>query len=191
MNNQEIKKQLRRSVRSMYPGDDIKEMESARICEHLLQCNEFNQAVTVVAYVPMKHEANITHILYDTIATGKMLLLPRVENDTDMTLRKVSSLNDLIPGMYGILEPTPDTAVISPDMADIILVPLEAVDRYGMRLGKGKGYYDHLLSSTHAYSIGVALSHQMIDTVPSDPWDQPLDAVVAANGIVRFKTLKG
>lgn len=191
MNNQEKKKQLRRNVRSMYPGDGIKEMESARICEHLSQCDEFNQAQTVVAYVPMEHEANITRILYDTIAFGKTLLLPRVENDTEMTLRKVSSLNDLVSGMYGILEPSLSTPVMPSETADIMLVPLEAVDQHGMRLGKGKGYYDRIISSTHAYTIGVALSHQMIDEIPSDPWDQPLNSVVSSNGIVRFNTPKG
>ena len=65
---------------------------------------------------------------------------------------------------------------------DVILLPLVAFDQQGRRLGMGGGFYDatlaHLKNSRHRPKlIGLAYEAQLINDLPSDPWDMPLDGV--------------
>ena len=73
---------------------------------------------------------------------------------------------------------------------DLILVPLLAVDRKGMRLGQGGGHYDRALPALKAKGarvIGVGWAMQLLDTLlVADPWDVPLDAFASPDGLVEF-----
>ena len=70
-----------------------------------------------------------------------------------------------------------------PESIELIIVPLEATDAAGHRLGKGGGYYDRYLPRTKAVKIAAVLRHQRIEYVPHDPHDVPLPYLVDADGI--------
>ena len=73
-------------------------------------------------------------------------------------------------------------ASVLPDEIDLVIVPAVALDIKGNRLGRGKGYYDRLLPQCpQAYKIGVALECQLLEELPVDPFDAPLDAVFTAS----------
>ena len=59
-------------------------------------------------------------------------------------------------------------------------VPAVAFTRRGERLGRGKGFYDCYLSREgfRAYTVGVCYSHQLLDTLPTEPHDRRVDEVV-------------
>ena len=84
----------------------------------------------------------------------------------------------LIPGYRGLSEPPADTPVVRPDA---LLVPLVGADRAGNRLGQGKGHYDRTLAALRAHgpvrTIGLAWDVQLLDALPAESWDEPLDAV--------------
>jgi 5-formyltetrahydrofolate cyclo-ligase len=92
-----------------------------------------------------------------------------------------------IPGPFGILQPKPSAPPVDPDL---VLVPLIAVDPHGARLGRGKGHYDRVigrLKRSGAKLIGVGWQMQRLeDTVPTDPWDVPLDAFASPDGLQWF-----
>jgi 5-formyltetrahydrofolate cyclo-ligase len=82
---------------------------------------------------------------------------------------------------FGILEPTPllHPEVLAPDALDLIVLPGVAFDRYGYRLGYGGGYYDRVLQDAgHAPTLGLAFADQIVETIPTDPWDRRVDAVL-------------
>ncbi|MGI4877336.1 MAG: 5-formyltetrahydrofolate cyclo-ligase, partial [Janthinobacterium lividum] len=85
---------------------------------------------------------------------------------------------DLRPGFAGIPEPDASSPLVEPD---VVLVPLVAVDRRGNRIGQGGGHYDRTLDRLRAHrpvvAIGVAWDIQLVDSVLTEPWDQPLDAI--------------
>ena len=177
------KQALRRSVRERYPGPGERDLESLRICSHVLSWPVYHRARVVAGYMPLPREADVLPILADALHAGKTLLLPRVEGERTMTLREVRGLNGLAANRWGLLEP-PESAPIAPaGAAELLLVPLEAVDPQGLRLGKGGGFYDALLEKETGVTLGVALSWQRVERVPREPWDKPLDAVVGADGI--------
>ena len=81
-------------------------------------------------------------------------------------------------GAFQIEEPTGDDTA---DIAEIelIIVPGIAYDRKGNRIGRGKGYYDRLLTATKATKIGVGYDFQFIDDeIPSEPHDVWVDVVI-------------
>ncbi|MCF6194412.1 MAG: 5-formyltetrahydrofolate cyclo-ligase [Kangiellaceae bacterium] len=74
---------------------------------------------------------------------------------------------------------------------DLVLFPLVAFDAEGNRLGMGGGYYDatfsHLRSSdTRPTFVGLAWESQMVEELPSDPWDLPLDGVCTEQRFYSF-----
>ena len=125
-------------------------------------------------------------MLEAALRDGKRLLLPRVEAEGLLTFRRITHPDQLVKGSYGIPEPPPEAAIADPGIIDLLLTPLEGLDRTGMRLGKGGGYYDRLLSRYAPVTLGVVLSHQWAEAIPHDPWDRPLTGAVDRDGIVWF-----
>lgn len=177
---------LRRTIRGLYPGDEARNAHSAALCRQVLGWPVYQQAQVVCGYVPLRREADIMPLLRDVLSSGKCLVLPRVEGEGRMTLRRVETLEALLPGAYGIPEPGENAPLVRPEEIDLLLTPLEAIDETGMRLGKGGGYYDRLLPQIRGLSAGMALPWQRVREVPREPWDRPLDAVVDSEGITLF-----
>ena len=72
---------------------------------------------------------------------------------------------------------------VANDTIDLILVPALAVDRSGNRLGKGKGFYDRFLAEcNHPKLIAVVFDDEVFDSIPTEPFDKPVDGVVTPSG---------
>ncbi len=72
---------------------------------------------------------------------------------------------------------------------DLILVPAAAVDRDGMRMGWGRGYFDKTLGSMEGGPpvYAVIFDDELVDRVPRDRHDMPVDGVVTPSGSVRLR----
>jgi 5-formyltetrahydrofolate cyclo-ligase len=119
---------------------------------------------------------------------GKILLLPRVNRLRELleVYWVQDPVKDLQVGTWGIREPRPDRcARVAPAVIDFVLVPGLAFDRRGGRLGYGGGFYDKLLAervSPCAWLVAGAFENQMVEKVPVDEHDMPMDVVVTENG---------
>jgi 5-formyltetrahydrofolate cyclo-ligase len=87
--------------------------------------------------------------------------------------------------------PTPTTEVLGPiaiNDVDLIIVPAAAVDVTGMRMGWGRGYFDKTLGSMEKRPpvYAVIFDNELLDSVPREVHDQPVDGVVAPSGITSF-----
>ena len=83
-------------------------------------------------------------------------------------------------GSFHIEEPQGETTV-DPSEIELIVVPAVAYDRAGNRLGRGKGFYDRLLSTTRASKIGVGYEFQLLDSLPAEEHDVPMDMIITQN----------
>ena len=64
---------------------------------------------------------------------------------------------------------------------DVLLVPMLAFDAAGYRLGYGGGFYDRFLPKTeHTPNVGVCFTEQLLDELPTEPWDIRVQQVVSA-----------
>lgn len=120
-----------------------------------------------------------THDFVNRWYKEKTLLLPCVDGN-DLRLRQYTGPECLKEGeQFGIGEPTgPEYTTL--DNVQMIIVPGVAFDHSGNRMGRGRGFYDRLLKSTpRAYKVGVAFNFQMVDHVPIEDFDVPMNAVIA------------
>lgn len=174
-----LKPEIRRAVRSLkrqYSKEQLEEM-SLEIVEKLLAHPQVQSSRAILLYSPLPDEVDVSPML-DTLA-GKTVLLPKVTGDTSMELRLYTGMEGLSAGAFGIMEPTGE--VFSDYQSiDLAVVPGMAFDAEGHRLGRGRGYYDRLLAQLpNVYKIGVCFSFQLMEAIPADMTDVPMDEVVS------------
>ena len=68
-----------------------------------------------------------------------------------------------------------------------MVVPGVAFDRTGNRLGRGGGYYDRFLSGFQGVTAAVAFSFQLLDQIPIEKHDIPVDLVVTPQNILKVR----
>jgi 5-formyltetrahydrofolate cyclo-ligase len=88
--------------------------------------------------------------------------------------------------------PAPTSELLGPiaiNDVDLIVIPAAAVDRSGMRMGWGRGYFDKTLGSMEGCPpvYAVIFDDELVDSVPRERHDQPVDGVVTPSGIVSFR----
>jgi 5-formyltetrahydrofolate cyclo-ligase len=118
------------------------------------------------------------------LASGKTLLYPAVVGE-DLEFRRVCSLESLVPGKFGILEPQGDP--VDPAGADLIVVPGVAFDLCGRRIGYGKGYYDRSLHRLERSGrlAGFCYDFQLVQEIAGEPHDVTMDLIVTELRVVR------
>ena len=87
--------------------------------------------------------------------------------------------------------PVPTTEVLGPiaiNDVGLIIVPAAAVDRGGMRMGWGRGYFDKTLGSMDRRPpvFAVVFDSEVVDELPREPHDQAVDGVVTPSAVLRF-----
>ncbi len=174
------KKALRIEIRQLKRACPLEERrrKSLSVWEAVERDEVFQQAETVLAYWSMDDEV-YTHDFVKRWAGSKTLLLPCVKGD-ELELRYFDGEERLQPGEgYAIPEPVGELFA-DWGKIDLILVPGVAFDKFGNRLGRGKGYYDKVLKQTGAYKLGVCFDFQLVERVPVEPHDVKMDRVVAS-----------
>ena len=164
---------------------------SEAVCQRLLTLPEVILSPVLALYAAIAGELNLKPLFWKCKRQGKELLLPRynaAEGLYDMVLIRDLE-GDTSLGHYGIREPVPHCRSISKQELHseqlTWLVPGVAFDSAGNRLGRGAGYYDQLLASANGRKIGVAYDWQILDAVPTEKNDIPMDIVVSEKRIVR------
>lgn len=159
-----------------------KSFEIGKILESL---ELFQNAKTVLFYYSHNSEVGTLGLMKKWIEE-KQLLLPRLTSDDSFLALPVSSLDELDLNRYGIPEPAVKGDEIP--KPDIIIIPGVAFDRKGNRIGMGSGYYDRFLADKQDIPrIALAYSTQILDSVPQDPYDEPVDMIVTENEVIRCR----
>ncbi len=186
------KKTLRKRIRDMLDAmsPDIKADKSRLIVERACELPEFAKAAVVLIYLPTEREVDTVALAKACWQAGKKVLVPKVNiADRHMIALECNSLHaGLAPGSYGILEPTEGEAHPI-EQIDLIIVPGLAFDRAGNRLGQGAGFYDRFLSSPgmRATTAAVAFDEQILDNVPTNDTDWPIDIVVTDKEVIHAR----
>jgi 5-formyltetrahydrofolate cyclo-ligase len=146
------------------------------LCNNILGMERYKAAKTILLYSPLTDEADVSPISNVAYGNGKTVLLPKVVVD-DLELHIYKGVYTLERGAFGILEPTGEV-FLDYNQIELAIVPGMAFDKAGHRLGRGKGYYDRLLTRlTQAHKIGVCFQFQYLDTVPSEAHDVCMDSI--------------
>lgn len=175
------KKEIRRKIKNMrLMLSEAEKMTAAdSVFDRLEKSAAFLMANHILLYHSLPDELS-THAFLKKWSTRKHFYLPRVNGVNLDILPYEQSRLEL--GSFHIEEPVGDD-IVDPETLDLIVTPGVAFDRKGNRLGRGKGYYDRLLATTKATKIGVAYHFQMVDSIPAEPHDVPVDIVITDRAI--------
>ncbi|TNY37294.1 5-formyltetrahydrofolate cyclo-ligase [Thermomonospora catenispora] len=181
-------------------GADRRAAAGRALRDALLDLPELEMAASVAAYASFGNEPDTHGLIFALWKRGTYVLLPRLLPDGDLDWASYEGPDSLAPrgaaegdggsGAPGMLEPTePPRGPDAIKAADVILVPALAVDRTGMRLGRGGGSYDRALARVgpQILTIGLVYDEELVDRLPAEPHDRRLRAVVTpSRGLVRF-----
>jgi 5-formyltetrahydrofolate cyclo-ligase len=159
------------------------------VADLLLAAPEVRRAATVAAYVSVGREPGTGVLLDALVAAGKRVILPLLQPDNDLDWAVYAGADDLVSAGRGLLEPAGPP--LGPDAiatADAVIVPGLAVDRTGLRLGRGGGSYDRALGRVPVgtFTCVVLNDAELLDAVPAAAHDRRVTAAVTELRLTRF-----
>ena len=160
---------------------------SAAACQRALALPEMASARKAMLFVTMPDEIDTRPLVEACLAEGKSVYAPRsLVKPRRMVPCRLRNLGLVRPGAFGILEP-PGDEVCAPDALDVVFVPALGFDRRGNRLGKGAGYYDRFMASPgfRAARVGIGFACQLVEAVPVEPHDLPVQIIVTPEETIR------
>lgn len=164
------------------------ECASSQIVTALAQHRLFQSSQTVAIYNAIDGEINPLPLL--TLSPDKQYYLPVIQKNKLLFTRY--SLGDrLYKNRFSILEPEL-IHPISPEVLDLVLVPVVGFSIEGNRLGRGAGFYDRTFSfllttnkKRNPYLVGIAYEWQKVNLI-AEHWDVPMSAVITERKIYNF-----
>jgi 5-formyltetrahydrofolate cyclo-ligase len=184
------KKEIREQAHARRNAQENKDELSRQIVARFMALPEYAAARTVMFYVDVRSEVRTRGDLAAALASGKRIVVPWCNDDGELELFHLESMEELQTGMYKILEPRPELRTVaakqvSVEKLDLIMVPGVAFDRRGARMGHGKGYYDKLLE--HARSdtplVALAFERQLFPEIPVAEHDIFMDKLITEAGV--------
>jgi 5-formyltetrahydrofolate cyclo-ligase len=159
---------------------------SSAATERLLSLPELGNVTLALVFRSFGSEVSTLELLQGLVARGIGLALP-VLVDGRLEGAGYAPGDPLVPSGYGALEPR-RRVLADPAAVDLIVAPGLAFDPMGYRLGYGGGYYDGFLHRVRpdAARIGFGFDVQIVDAVPHDERDEPLQVIVSELRALRM-----
>jgi 5-formyltetrahydrofolate cyclo-ligase len=178
------KEQIRSKIllRLKTQKEDIRGRKSRAIKEKLFRTKIFKKAKRVMFYISFHGEVKTEEMIEEARNLGKIIAVPTCRKNRRAIRPCILHQNtSLKKGPYGIWEPAVKKTIPIKDL-DLVIVPGVAFDRKGIRLGRGKGYYDRFLKkfSKSIPTIGLSFDFQILPSVPATKHDVNVKRVIFA-----------
>ncbi|NDH55035.1 MAG: 5-formyltetrahydrofolate cyclo-ligase, partial [Betaproteobacteria bacterium] len=170
MNMEEIKNILRVQMRAQLEriSPAVRAVESIGLCERLEA--QLPSARAILFFAPLPDEPDVWPVLERSMALGTVCALPYFDASTQAygarVIQKIGT--DLVAGKFGVREPAAQCAAMPLNQLDLVLVPGLAFDRFGSRLGRGRGFYDRLLGEVSGVKCGICYQGQLLESLPTE-----------------------
>lgn len=158
----EYKSSLRKKIRVKreFMSPEMKAGLDKRILNNITKLRQYNLNRTILTYVSTRIEVDTVALIERALKDKKRVAVPRcVDNSREMEFYYITSLDELEPRTFGVLEPIKEKCELLTDYSKgLCIVPGLAFDFQGYRLGYGKGYYDRFLGRFAGDTVGVCYS---------------------------------
>lgn len=181
------KSELRKKVLALRAGLPLEERKKAEILltERIVGHQWFYRADNLLGFVSYGTEICTTEILKEALRQGKKVYVPKVSEkneksdahgELEMLFYRIFSMDELVAGYKGILEPKGDSEkyIYPMEGNTLLLMPGAAFDPFGNRMGYGGGFYDRFLADKEELrlsSIAVGFKCQMAEKLPVEEHD--------------------
>jgi len=181
----ELRQQIRTSLGKISLA--VRTVESMELCARLEP--QLQSAHTILFFAPLADELDVWPLFEKLLPSKRICALPSFDEAIQFySARRIRSLEtDIVTGKFGISEPLDNCEEIPLDRFDLVLVPGMAFDLSGNRLGRGKGFYDRILSVASGIKCGVAYDFQLVDQIPTEPHDAKVNFIFTPNRCVKRK----
>lgn len=182
------KRRIRNAVRTARAalGEERIAAAAAGLKDRLRELVSARRARSISCYLPYASEPDTRPFLSWASAEGIEVLLPAARADGLMDWVRDTGAGTII-GNFGITEPIGEhLSPLSVEEADLMLIPASSVDRHGVRLGWGRGYFDRCLGPmVHRPPVfAVVYEEELVDDLPSEPHDIAVTGVVTPERIL-------
>ncbi|QKV20439.1 5-formyltetrahydrofolate cyclo-ligase [Oricola thermophila] len=148
----------------------------------------FDPGTVVSGFWPIRSEADIRPLMFAMRERGARLCLPVVLDRETIVFRELVRGAEMVDTGFGTAGPGEEAEILDPRL---MLVPLSAFDARGNRIGYGAGHYDRAIArladrGMKPRLVGVAFRCQEVESVPAEPHDVPLDAILTEDGLRSF-----
>lgn len=179
-----LKNELRVNLKARRDGASYDPDLAAALNVQLAELCLINGAKKIGCYLATPNEPD-TELFIDWALENEIeVLLPVANSDGSMHWVKFDGQTQT--GIFGFAEAAGDA--VTADGIDLAIVPALAVDRAGVRLGKGKGYYDRALKliSPLPAVVAVIFDDELLDEIPVEAHDHPVDCAVTPTQTLHF-----
>jgi len=189
MNMEEIKNILRVQMRAQLEriSPAVRAVESIGLCERLEA--QLPSARAILFFAPLPDEPDVWPVLERALALGTVCALPYFDASTQAygarVIQKIGT--DLVAGKFGVREPAAQCAAMPLNQLDLVLVPGLAFDRFGNRLGRGRGFYDRLLGEVSGVKCGICYQGQLLESLPTEGHDVSVNFIVTPNECLKAR----
>lgn len=117
--------------------------------------------------------------------------LPRVISQDQMQMHQVSAeMPNLEQNHLGLMEPMMNLPLVQPEQLTGLIIPGMIFNQNGVRLGRGKGYYDRYLGRCRGIKVGLCFSFQIIEEqIPNEAHDVRMDYLITEKEIISCSLL--
>lgn len=180
---------LRRELSVRRDSLENREQLDQAIRERVWALSAYENAEKLLLYLSKGSEPDTWKIFDRALAQGKEVYAPRcLDGQGTMAFYQVKSREELIPGRFGLLEPSPEGRFpLGDPEGALCLVPGLAFDEEGYRLGYGKGYYDRFLAEHPVMAVGLCYKELLLPQLPRGPYDRQVNCLVTEAGALDFQ----
>jgi len=179
----------RRNMRS----EQARAEAAAGIREQLDALVERHGARSVSCFLSTNVEPGTREFVEGAVARGIRVLLPITRKDGLLDWTVAEPELDVTEGLFGQPEPVGELlGPIAVNDVDLMIIPAAAVDKTGTRLGWGRGFFDKTIGSMERCPpvYAVVYDSEVLDELPRDLHDQPVDGVVTPTRTMTFTSAR-
>lgn len=191
----QMRRKAKAELKKYFADLQLAKQCASTVALNFLSTKEYADAPVIFAYMAMPDEIDLSQIIEKAFEDGKKVALPRmIPGTTDMDFYFISSAREKFSqdNVFHIKEPDPDSpkvAVQDIPEKSVFLCPGLAFNLNGVRLGRGKGFYDKYLSqipsSKEIVLCGVCIVNVITKAIPHDENDVKMTCLLNEYGFIH------
>ena len=173
-----LRKRFRSAIARLTAEEKQEASAGAQVA--LRETSLWQGAAAILFYAPLSDEVDLWPLAEAALKVGKRVALPRfVSDESAYALVEITDLQTAFyRGPHGVREPSDECPIFPQNDLDLLLIPGLGFSWEGVRIGRGKGYYDRLLANAKGIKCGVGFDCQIADGLPTEPHDILLDFIL-------------